>query len=103
MLIPSLPALILAENVYLATLLLVPVGMFLSMTYSPTIVMGQTYLPNNIGLSSGMTLGVAFSIGGMVMPLLGVVADHYGIWYALASITFIPVLIALTARTLPAE
>lgn len=101
LLIPSLPALVWANNVYLATLLLIPVGMFLSMTYSPTIVMGQTYLPNHLGLSTGMTLGVAFSIGGMTAPLLGMIADHHGIWYALVSIAFIPILITGTAWTLP--
>ena len=102
LLIPSLPALVWASNVYIATLLLIPVGSFLSMTYSPTIVMGQTYLPNHIGLSSGMTLGVAFSIGGMAAPLLGKVADHHGIWYALVSIAFIPILITGISWTLPA-
>ena len=103
LLIPSLPALVWASNVHMLTLLLVPVGSFLSMTYSPTIVMGQTYLPNHIGLSSGMTLGVAFSIGGMTAPLLGMVADYHGIWYALVSIAFIPVLITGIACTLPSQ
>ena len=101
LLIPSLPALIMVDSVYLATVLLLPVGASLSMTYSPTIVMGQTYLPNHIGLSSGMTLGVAFSIGGMAAPILGTIADHHGLWYALASIAFIPVLITGIAWTLP--
>lgn len=102
LLIPTLPALVIVENIFLATLLLLPVGIFLSMTYSPTIVMGQTFLPNHIGLSSGMTLGVAFSIGGLATPLLGTVADHYGIWYALASIAFVPVLTTGISCTLPA-
>jgi FSR family fosmidomycin resistance protein-like MFS transporter len=73
------------------------------MTYSPTIVMGQTYLPNHVGLASGITLGVAFSIGGMAAPLLGTVADHHGIWYALASLAFIPILVTGTAWTLPGK
>ena len=103
LLVPSLPAFVWAGSIYLAALLLIPVGAFLSMTYSPTIVMGQTYLPNNIGLASGMTLGVAFSIGGMAAPVLGTIADHHGIWYALASIAFIPVLITVTAWTLPGK
>jgi FSR family fosmidomycin resistance protein-like MFS transporter len=101
LLMPCLPALVWTNNVNLATLLLVPVGAFLLMTYGPTIIMGQSYLPNHIGFSSGMTLGVAFSIGGMAAPLLGAAADHYGIRVALASITVIPVLITGVAFTLP--
>lgn len=100
-LIPCLPALGWADNVHVATFLLVPTGAFLLMTYGPTVVSGQKYLPNHIGLSSGMTLGVAFSIGGLTAPLLGSVADSYGIWFALASISFIPILITLIASTLP--
>ena len=102
LLIPCLPALAWAENVHVATLLLIPTGIFLLMTYGPTVVSGQRYLPNHIGLSSGMTLGVAFSIGGLVAPLLGSLADNYGIWFALASISFVPVVITLLAYTLPA-
>jgi len=101
LLIPTLPALVWTSNVYVATLLLIPVGGFFSMTYGPTIVLGQKYLPNHIGLSSGMTMGVAFTFGGMAAPLLGTLADHHGIWFALASIAFIPVLITGMACTLP--
>lgn len=102
LLIPCLPALAWAEHASVATFLLIPTGAFLLMTYGPTVVSGQKYLPNHIGFSSGMTLGVAFSIGGLVAPLLGSVADNHGIWFVLVSISFIPILITLIAFTLPA-
>lgn len=98
---PCLPALAWFGNVHITTLLLIPTGAFLLMTYGPTIVSGQRYLPNHIGFSSGMTLGVAFSIGGLVAPLLGSIADHYGLWFVLASIAVIPFLILPIVFTLP--
>jgi FSR family fosmidomycin resistance protein-like MFS transporter len=55
--------------------------------------MGQRFLPNQVGLASGITLGVAISIGGIVAPLLGHVADGYGLPSALT---------VLTALTVPA-
>ena len=65
-------------------------GLMLYGTYSPSIVLGQSYLPNRVGLSSGITLGVAVAIGGGAVPFIGKVADLYGIWFALASIACLP-------------
>ena len=96
-----LPLLISTDNVSIATLLLIPIGLMQSATYSPTIVLGQTYLPNRIGFSSGVTLGVAFAIGGGAVPIIGGIADSYGIWFALASIAYLPVLSSAIALTLP--
>jgi len=95
-----LPMLILFKNVQLLTLLLIPIGLMLSATYSPTIVLGQSYPPNRVGLSSGVTLGLAVAIGGGAAPIIGKIADIYGIWYSLASIAFLPILITAVALSL---
>jgi FSR family fosmidomycin resistance protein-like MFS transporter len=96
-----LPALIYVNNVKVAMLLLIPIGLVLYGTYSPSIVLGQSYLPNRVGLSSGVTIGVAVAIGGGAAPIIGRIADIYGIWYSLASIAFLPVLFSAIALTLP--
>ena len=98
-----LPMLILFRNVQLLTLLLIPIGLMISATYSPTIVLGQIYLPNRVGLSSGVTLGLAVAIGGGAAPIIGKIADIYGIWYSLASISFLPILITAVALSLPSS
>ncbi len=94
------PMLILFRNVQLLTLLLIPIGLLLSATYSPTVVLGQIYLPNRIGLSSGVTLGLAVAIGGGATPIIGKIADLYGVWYSFASISFLPILITAVALSL---
>lgn len=96
-----LPLLISTDYVFIATLLLIPIGLMQSATYSPTIVLGQTYLPNRVGFSSGVTLGVAFAIGGGAVPIIGKIADIYGIWYAMASVACMPVLTSAISLTLP--
>ncbi len=96
-----LPILVMVDNVQLATLLLVPTGFMLFSTYSPAIVMGQGYLPNRIGLSSGVTLGLSVAIGGGAAPFIGTLADLYGVWFALASVSCLPIFIFLLALTLP--
>ena len=96
-----LPILIMVESVLIATLLLVPIGFMLFATYSPTIVLGQKYLPNRIGLSSGVTLGLAVAIGGGAAPFIGKLADLHGVWVALSSVACLPVFFLLLAMSLP--
>ncbi len=48
-------------------------------TFGVTVVMGQEYLPGRIGVAAGMTIGFSIGIGGLGAPLLGAVADNYGL------------------------
>jgi MFS transporter, FSR family, fosmidomycin resistance protein len=47
----------------------------LNQSFSLTVTLGQDYLPSRIGTSSGVTLGLAMSVGGLLAPALGVMAD----------------------------
>ena len=66
------------SNPWLAALLLVPIAVGVFAPYSSLVVLGQRYLSRNVGFASGMTLGVAISVGGMFAPVLGWVADIWG-------------------------
>ncbi|GAU08518.1 MFS transporter [Desulfoplanes formicivorans] len=96
-----LPIFIFIENAHMALLVMIPIGFFLYATFSPSIVLGQSYLPHRVGLSSGITLGVAISIGGAATPFLGKIADVYGIWFAMVAAAYLPVFFALVAMSLP--
>lgn len=100
-LLPLLPALLAASSAPAALAVLVLIGLTLSTTYSPLIILGQAYLPNHIGLSSGVTLGIAITIGGVATPLLGYVADHSGLWATLATLCLVPLVSAALMLTLP--
>jgi FSR family fosmidomycin resistance protein-like MFS transporter len=82
----------------LALMLLVPLAILLFMPTSVLVVLGQEYLPRRVGMASGVTLGLAVSVGGMCAPLLGRLADRYG----LQSVVFLllAVMIAATGQTL---
>ncbi len=101
LLIPLIPALLWAPSVPMAIGVLVLIGGALSSSYSPLVILGQRYLPNHIGLSSGVTLGIAVAIGGVAAPILGRLADLYGLWTALAVTAILPLLSAALALTLP--
>ncbi len=96
-----LPAFLYLENARLATLLLVPIGITLFLSSSSLIVMGQKYLPNHVGLASGVTLGLAITVGGTAAPLLGKLADGYGIHAAMIAVACLPVLCVALILTLP--
>lgn len=76
----------------------VPLGIAVGGSQAARIVLGQEYLPNRLGVASGVTLGLGVSIGGMFTPVLGTIADHYGLHAAILSIgalTAIALLIGL--------
>ena len=96
-----LPLFALAESPTQAMLLLVPVGLAFAAPTGPMVVLGQGYLPNRVGMASGVTLGLAFSFGGIVMPLLGYVADHHGLHAAIWIVALLPILCTALTLTLP--
>ncbi len=63
----------------LALFLLVPLAVFIFLPTSVLIVLGQEYLPRRVGMASGVTLGLAVSVGGMSAPLLGRLGESYSL------------------------
>ena len=84
-----------------AVALLAVIGALIIATFSVTVVMGQEYLPNRIGVASGVTLGLAIGVGGLGAAALGVVADRAGLDTAMQVIAFTPLLAAALALSLP--
>lgn len=100
-LLPFLAVFTMVNNVTLATLLLIPIGVALFAPNSPMTVLGQKYLPNRLGLASGVTLGLAVSVGGITAPILGWFADHYGLPLAMQFVAYLSIIPAIMAFTLP--
>ena len=79
------------------------IGLVIIASFSVTVVLGQQYLPNRPGLASGVTLGLAIGMGGLVATILGVVADAHGLETVLWIIACLPVPAALLSFLLPRE
>ncbi len=69
--------------------------------FSLHVTLGQDYLPTRVGTAGGVTLGLTVSIGGLVSPLIGSLADATSLRTALAPLILMPVLSWLLFRTLP--
>jgi FSR family fosmidomycin resistance protein-like MFS transporter len=81
----------------LALALLAPLAIFIFMPTSVLVVLGQEYLPRRVGMASGVTLGLAVSVGGMCTPLLGQLADRHGVGTVL--LVLLAMLVVAAAQT----
>ena len=98
--IPAVLVLLFIRNLFIADLMLLPFAASLYFSYSPMVVLGQQYLPNHVGFASGITLGLAVSIGGITVPLLGIAADRFGLSAAFFAMAVIAVITLGTSFTL---
>lgn len=55
------------------------IACFLNLFNPPCIALGQGYLPQHLGMASGLTFGVAVAVGGVASPLLGLMGDAVGL------------------------
>ncbi|WP_344582677.1 MFS transporter [Streptomyces lunalinharesii] len=68
--------------------------------FSLTVTLGQDYLPSRVGTASGITLGLAVSVGGLASPVIGSLADATSLQTALAPLVLMPLLSWLFLRNL---
>ena len=64
------------------------------------VKLGQDYLTSRPGTAAGVTLGLAVSAGGLLMPLLGLVADHCGPQGVIVVLAAVPVIAILVSAAL---
>jgi FSR family fosmidomycin resistance protein-like MFS transporter len=90
-------------NLILAIPLLIVTGFVFVASQSAFVVLGQEYLPNRMGLASGVTLGLAVSLGGTFSPVMGAIADAHGVAATIVTAGALSVVAAAIAFTLPGE
>ncbi|MDR1367106.1 MAG: MFS transporter [Candidatus Accumulibacter sp.] len=100
LLVPFLYLFARTTDIFWASALLLPIAFSLFSIASPMVLLGQSYLPNKVGFASGVTLGLAVSVGGLMAPLVGRYADDNGLSAAMVLLSFIPIIGAFAALTL---
>lgn len=99
--VPLMIFITISTQIWMVYALLLPLSFCVSGAYSAYVVLGQRYLARSIGFASGVTMGLAFSIGGMLVPVLGWVADMYGLMAAMEVITACTIGAAVCSFVLP--
>lgn len=70
-------------------------SVILYVPFSLHVTLGQDYLPHHMGTASGVTLGLAVSVGGIASPAIGALADHIGLEGALLPLIALPAISCL--------
>ncbi|MCC6270620.1 MAG: MFS transporter [Microbacteriaceae bacterium] len=92
--IPSLLGVVLATTWPVAMAFVALFGVAIFIPFAVFVILGQDYLPNRIGIASGVTVGLAVTVGGLFSPLLGWIADQTSLQTAFV------ILIGLTVASL---
>jgi FSR family fosmidomycin resistance protein-like MFS transporter len=70
-------------------------GAALLSSFSVTVVVAQEVIGKSAAMASGLTLGFGIGIGGLGVGLVGILAEHMGITYAVQLLIWLPLLAGL--------
>jgi MFS transporter, FSR family, fosmidomycin resistance protein len=87
--------------VWLLFLLVIVLGYGIALSASVLVVFGQELLPHRIGIASGVTLGLAVSVGGIGAPIYGFIGDRAGLPVVFLAIAGIALIAAAASAFLP--
>ncbi len=90
-----------APNFALIVVLAAVFGFGVSLSAGVIVVLGQEYLPTRVGIASGMTLGLAVTLGGVAAPVFGWIGDHRGMVVVFAAVAGMALLSAVLSLALP--
>ena len=99
--VPALVLLRLCPNPGIALAAAGAAGLATNIPFAVMIKLGQDYLPSRPGTATGVTLGLAVSIGGLFAPVLGAIAEARGIAAVFTVLCFVPGLALILGAFLP--
>ncbi|MBI3756446.1 MAG: MFS transporter [Deltaproteobacteria bacterium] len=76
----------------MSIVLLAVIGMFLSPTFSVTLVIAQSLMRGRLGATAGLMTGLGIGAGGLGVTALGKVADVWGVETSMLIISILPIL-----------
>jgi MFS transporter, FSR family, fosmidomycin resistance protein len=76
-------------------------GFFLQSTLPVNVTFGQTIAPVSAATVSSLMMGFAWGMGGLSVPIVGLVADRIGIEPTLRGLALVPIAAAACALPLP--
>lgn len=88
--LPMMAGLVMASSPVPALICTALLGAAMFLPFAAQVTLGQDYLPRNPATASGITLGLALSVGGMASPVLGMLSDAQGL-----RVTLVVVLVVL--------
>ena len=84
--VPAMAGLVLASSPAWALACTALLGLCMFLPFAAQVTLAQDYLPRNPATASGITLGLALSVGGLVSPLFGLLSDARGLGVTLSAV-----------------
>ena len=97
---PTLAVFLLTEG-FISSVFLASGGAFLLCTLPVNVVMAQQLLPYHASMVSALMMGFAWGLGGMAVPVVGILGDQMGLGKALLMIVFLPIIGFILSLFLP--
>lgn len=88
---------------WMFVLLLAIGGFFLQSTLPVNVTFGQSLAPVSAATVSSLMMGFAWGTGGLTVPLVGTIADRFGIEGTLSGLAVVPLVAAACALPLPSR
>ena len=101
LLLPMLIGLRLTSGSLLPLVFAALTGIALNIPFAVLVKLGQDYLPTRPGTAAGVTLGLGVSIGGLIAPVFGLIADAHGPQGVLDALCLVPPIAVLLGLLLP--
>lgn len=98
--LPSLAGIVLAPNAGWALACTALFGLCMFLPFAAQVTLAQDYLPRNPATASGIALGLALSVGGLVSPFFGMLSDARGLGVTLAAVLCVLCVAAVLALRL---
>lgn len=74
-----LTGIVLSQNLAATIIFLMLAAIGTNLFNPPAVTLGQGFLPNHLGMASGLSFGVAVAFGGVMSPILGGIGDVIGL------------------------
>ena len=78
-LIPACFVMGVSTNAIVCVICVALMGFGMDYGYPATTTLGQLFMPQHVGMASGIIFGIAVSVGGITAPLLGMIGDNVGL------------------------
>lgn len=89
------------QSLIFAVILIMLLAIVVDLSYPSAVALGQGFVPNHLGMASGLSFGVVVCIGGIASPILGRVGDAIGLQPVMLILVGVAVVGILAALAIP--
>ena len=93
--IPGIGLITVANSQFMALAAVFAAGFCLIGSFATTTIFVQSLMPDNVGMASGLAIGLSVGMGGFGVTILGFLADHFGLPFVMNLLVWLPAAAAL--------